>query len=218
MPRSNHTFIQQKLKQWIQEPCTLEKPFRQISRIADLAITSTQIALEVQCSPISFDEVRARERDYASIGWRLIWILDDQRFNKTHLSRAEEYLRSKPSYFASIRGDRLILYDQFERISARRRHRRSLPLEMGSFLCKTLSTLPPKDLEMPPHLTERMKQGSLYLEGDCVSYLQEQPDTGALYLQIFEKKPKGLQKITQKLGRIRRKAHQWIDQLIESME
>lgn len=95
--------------------CQLECAFPSIGRIADVAWFSQKIIFEIQCSPISSEEILARNRDYQQQGWQVIWILHDQRYNQTRLSAAELTLRSSPHYFTNM--DQLgsgIIYDQFD--------------------------------------------------------------------------------------------------------
>lgn len=95
--------------------CQLECPFPSIGRIADVAWLSQKMIFEIQCSPISAEEVLARNRDYQLLGWQVIWILHDKRYNQTRLSAAELALRSSPHYFTNM--DQLgsgMIYDQFD--------------------------------------------------------------------------------------------------------
>jgi competence protein CoiA len=80
----------------------LELPFPSISRIADAAWEKEKIVFEIQCSPITATELRARNRDYASVGWTAIWIFHDDRYNKRKITAAEWSLRHIPHYFTNI--------------------------------------------------------------------------------------------------------------------
>lgn len=100
----------------------LEKPFIQIDRVADACIESKKIVFEIQCSPISESEVKKRVYDYRSLGYEVIWLLDDKRFNKRILRPAEKFLRSHLTYYISIqRGHFSQIYDQFEIFHKKRR-------------------------------------------------------------------------------------------------
>ena len=90
----------------------MERAFPQIARIADIAWETRKLVFEIQCSPISLHEVQSRCRDYRSIGWDILWILSDKRFNKRRLSAAEAFLRLQTSYYSHW--DEKILYDQCE--------------------------------------------------------------------------------------------------------
>lgn len=92
----------------------LEWRFPEINRIADVVWFSKKIVFEVQCSPISNEEVHQRNRDYASLGYQVVWILHDSRYNQYRLSGAEMVLRASPHYFTDINVEgRGLIYDQF---------------------------------------------------------------------------------------------------------
>lgn len=95
--------------------CQLECSFPSINRIADVAWSSQKIIFEIQCSPITPEEVLARNRDYQKLGWQVVWILHDQRYNQMRLSAAEWALRSSPHFFSNMNhlGEGII-YDQFD--------------------------------------------------------------------------------------------------------
>lgn len=94
--------------------CQLEHRFPEINRIADVVWTARKIVFEIQCSPISKEEVMARIRDYHSIGFHTIWILHDQRFNKWRQSAAENSLQNHPHYYTNINVDgKGSIYDQY---------------------------------------------------------------------------------------------------------
>lgn len=105
------------IKQLPIDECVLEYRFPQINRIADVAWITNKIVFEVQCSTISSEEVLQRNADYRSIGWQVIWILHDSRYNQWRLSGAENALASHPHYFTNMdsKGEGII-YDQFQLI------------------------------------------------------------------------------------------------------
>lgn len=93
----------------------IEKPFIQINRVADACFEEKKIVFEIQCSPISESEAKQRIFDYRSLGYEVIWLLDDKRYNKRILKPAEKFLRNYLTYFVSIqRGLTSEIYDQFE--------------------------------------------------------------------------------------------------------
>ncbi len=93
----------------------LERRFPEISRIADVAWEKEKVIFEVQYSPISQIEVEQRNRDYASLGYHVVWILHDKRFNQRKVSAAEQWLQEKPHYFTNFdsRGNGEV-YDQLQ--------------------------------------------------------------------------------------------------------
>ena len=100
-PFNIHSAIQQKLLESLPY-AQKEYRFPSISRIADIVDFSKKTIFEVQCSSISYEEVRERNHDYQSLGFTVIWILHDKVFNKRNVSLAELYIRQKLSYYTSM--------------------------------------------------------------------------------------------------------------------
>jgi competence protein CoiA len=111
-----HVQIQLHLKSLIPE-VMLEKPLPEIGRIADALWENRKTIFEVQYSPISLEEVMRRNADYGKMGYTVVWLLHDSRFNRKQLTPAELYLRQGPSYF--VNGTKI--YDQVEVIRDGRR-------------------------------------------------------------------------------------------------
>ncbi|MEX1012604.1 MAG: competence protein CoiA family protein [Waddliaceae bacterium] len=106
-------------------PCRLEQRFSEIDRIADVVWEAEKLIFEVQCSPISLSEVRARNRDYESLGYRVIWILHDRRYNQRKVFPVESF----PHYYTNIDEEgEGIIYDQFEKLQGNLRKSRFPPL------------------------------------------------------------------------------------------
>lgn len=80
----------------------LEKYFSKISRIADVCWENQKIIFEVQCSPISQEEILARNSDYESLGYRVVWIFHTHRYGKKILTSAENVLKDKAFYYTDI--------------------------------------------------------------------------------------------------------------------
>lgn len=89
----------------------IEKPFEKILRIADLCWEEKKIIFEIQCSPITVEEVSKRKKDYQEEGYDLIWLLDDRLFNHKKLRVAENQLRKQGCYYFTL--SKTLLYDQF---------------------------------------------------------------------------------------------------------
>jgi competence protein CoiA len=96
------------------EECHLEHAFPEIGRIADVVWAPRHLIFEIQCSPISAEEVKKRNEDYASVGFQVVWILHDTRFNQWRLSAAEKFLKEAPHYYTNMdsQGEGMI-YDQY---------------------------------------------------------------------------------------------------------
>jgi competence protein CoiA len=105
----------QLLKSFPEGALKMERPFIEINRIADLCWESEKIVFEIQCSPISEKEAEMRTSDYRSIGYEVIWLLDDKHYNRRTLRPAERFLRRHNTYYLHIKqGLSSEYYDQFE--------------------------------------------------------------------------------------------------------
>ncbi len=161
-----HLELQLHLKSLI-PTISLEKPFLTIARIADAAWEDAKIIFEVQCSPISLEEAQKRTEDYRSLGWRVVWLLHDRRYNKRKLTTAEHYLRSAGAYFFS----HLQIYDQFDIVHHSRR------LHRGPRLPITLrEPLPLPDISYPPQAL-KVRLWELAFRGDLFDRLSKSAST-----------------------------------------
>lgn len=79
-----------------------EKPFKKIGRIGDLVWEEKKIVFEVQFSPMHPIEARERMGDYASIGYRVIWILHENMFNPLRLTPFQELIQPFPHFYTNI--------------------------------------------------------------------------------------------------------------------
>lgn len=94
--------------------CFLEHRFPTMARIADVLWLPQKIVFEIQCSPISALEVMQRTQDYSAMGYTVVWILHDSRYNHYRLSAMELYLQQHLHYFSNIdAAGKGIIYDQF---------------------------------------------------------------------------------------------------------
>lgn len=163
-----HLQVQCALQEAIGSSCKLEVPFPQIARIADVVWPEKQLIFEVQCSPISADEVLSRNKDYASAGFQVIWVLHRQRFGKKRVSAAEQALESHPHYFTTINAEgEGGIFDWFQEIRHGKRVFRSDPLEVQ--LNRPVS-IPEALPSYAPFLLPRFRQKhwSICFEGDLV--------------------------------------------------
>lgn len=143
----------------------LEHSFPEIRRIADVVCISQRLVIEVQCSAISLSEVKRRNADYESIGYEVLWVLHDDRYNGKIASEAELFLRKQGCYFTNIQssGDGLI-YDQLEMFYGKRRMRR------GSLLAVDLAQRASMGfwINMPQVIRRRLQARSWFVKGDVV--------------------------------------------------
>lgn len=93
----------------------LEYRFPEVNRIADVVWLPQKLIFEVQCSPLTKEEAQARNSDYKSCGYQVIWILHDKRYNQWRVSSVERHLGLSPYYFTNIdAAGKGIIYDQWE--------------------------------------------------------------------------------------------------------
>lgn len=160
--------------------CQLEQRFPEINRIADVVWISKKIVFEIQCSPISSLEICQRNLDYQTLGWTVVWILHDKRYNQSVLSPAEIGLQGTPYYFSNMDADgNGRIYDQFEIVDKNKRVGKLSGLKV--------------DLSSPKYFVEPVKEHQLslcrlrqlkwpfYFEGDLLDlnesdYLQAAVD------------------------------------------
>ncbi len=166
--------------------CVLEQRFPSINRIADVAWLSQKIIFEIQYSAISAQEVMQRNQDYQKIGWQVVWILHDHRYNQRRLSAAEMVLRSSPHFFSNMnRMGQGIIYDQFDVCTHGVRQERMAPLPID--ITQPYPVL--EDNSYPLQLlTQRAKQWKLFFTGDLMHLFLDAPLTA--YLQQAQEKEK----------------------------
>lgn len=174
--------------------CQLELQFPAVGRIADVAWISQKIVFEIQCSAISAEEIFARNHDYLKLGWSVVWILHDQRYNQVRLSAAEMALRSLPHFFSNMDSSGTgIIYDQFDLCARGIRFGRLPPLPIdlkeGIFFGHTAIKSFPLLL-----LEHRSKSWPYFFSGDLMSlYLNDiSSKSSSSYLNLAKKKEKAL--------------------------
>lgn len=147
--------------------CELEYRMPEIKRIADVVWFPHKIVFEIQCSPISAKEVQQRNTDYKKLGWDVVWILHDRRYNRKRITAAEQLLRSSTHYFTNINRDgEGIIYDQFDIIQKglRLHQMESLPVQLNS-IKKTHSQVPLGKLRL---INYRLYVWSFSFKGDLI--------------------------------------------------
>lgn len=149
----------------------LERRFPEIDRIADVVWLPQKIIFEVQCSPITAAEVEARNRDYQSLGYQVVWILHDSRYNQWRMTAAELALRNSPHYFTDMDFEgRGYIYDQLDLIhkGLRKRVLKPLPVKLEN----PLKSKPLQMGHLPKALQARITYWPLYFSGDWVDSSQ----------------------------------------------
>lgn len=166
-----HLQVQRYLQEILPEDeCVLERRFPEIRRIADVVWESEKLIFEVQCSGITAEEVASRNADYFRLGYQVIWILHEKRFNKWRLTASEFFLRESPHYFTNMdAGGRGFIYDQVDVIHKGRRKpiKKYFRTHLGSpIVIPESDRLPPKGI--PEFLEKRLKYWPLFFSGDFV--------------------------------------------------
>lgn len=144
---------------------TLEHPLPSIHRIADVLWEKQKIVFEIQCSPISEEEVKKRFQDYASLNYQIVWILDDRLFNKKIVRKSENYLRRNLCYFVQIKPN-FLFYDQLEIIDFSKRIKKGPKIPID--LTKLHSIKQTPSLSTLSQIKERIANSSRYFENDLV--------------------------------------------------
>jgi competence protein CoiA len=193
-----HLMVQHHLKSLLTD-VELECRFPSIHRIADVAWHSRKLIFEIQCSPISAEEIKNRTFNYQSIGYQVVWIFHDQRFNQEKLSSAEDAVQSVSHYFTNMNAQgKGEIYDQLSFINKRVRRLRLPPLsvDLSSPLLKPLKTSSSylkldfahflRESELPHELLNRFNQWPIFFKGDLMDRLQSESEEELLRLKLKE--------------------------------
>ena len=155
------------------ENCLLEHGFPEIRRIADVVWIPQRIIFEIQCSPITADEVEARNQDYGSIGYQVIWILHDRRFNQWRLTAAEKFLKGSPHYYTNIDAQgQGIIYDQYSLLDRGIRRVHLNPLDVNLSLAYPLALQEKEKITsfLPlPYMLNRIQRWPFCFSGDLLA-------------------------------------------------
>lgn len=156
-------FLQKRL-----QGAELEVIFPVIGRIADLVWEKEKLIFEVQCSPISAEEVLQRNSDYGSVGYQVVWIFHEKKFNQRRLSEAEIAILRSPHYFTDMdsRGVGGI-YDQPAEVRQGVRLKRLAQLEVDP--ARVYRTVSPQ----APLLFVERARWPVFFEGDYLSRMQK---------------------------------------------
>lgn len=154
------------------DECFLEHRFPSINRIADAAWLPQKLIFEVQCSPITAQEIYRRNKDYGEIGYNVVWILHDRRFNHYRATSAELFLQNSSSYFTNMNEEGIgIVYDQLSIFHKGCRYYSLPPLPLAiSYPLK-----PPLVPGMPSSLIRRCQNWKIAFPGDLISRLLQNP-------------------------------------------
>jgi competence protein CoiA len=168
----DHLRAQIQLQKLFPENCLqIERPFPDICRVADLCWEDKKIVFEIQCSQMTPQEATSRIHDYRLMGYEIVWLLDDRRYNRSILRPEEKLLRTHLSFYLSLKqGLTSTYYDQFEIFAHTQRvkksHRLKIDLKQPRHL-NTPSTLS-TDTSLPTQIQQRLLNTSTYFIGDRV--------------------------------------------------
>lgn len=174
----------------------MEYRFKEINRIADVVWLSEKIVFEIQFSPISTEEVLARIQDYSSLGWTVVWILHDFRYNQFVAAPAEKCLIPFPHYYSNMNAKGVgMIYDQFQ-------------MRENGFLVESLKKIP-VDLSSLHRINnqnpivsdlkfaqKRIDAWSVFFSGDLIDLSTHQPNSD--YFQESLKREKAHEEIKRK--------------------
>ncbi|NGX38341.1 MAG: hypothetical protein K1000chlam2_01514 [Chlamydiae bacterium] len=160
-----HLRLQRYVKYLFDDDAEMEKAFPSIGRIADIAAVKSYKIVEIQYSPMTLEEAKARCHDYESLGYTMIWILHDHTFNKKKVRPVEQFLRTKTCYFSNmdVEGNGII-YDQLEQIDHKKRILVGPKQPVNLRISKPL---PP--FRWPRELAQRAQTWPLCHEGDLLA-------------------------------------------------
>ncbi len=169
--------------------CFLEKRFPKINRIADVVWEDKKLIFEIQCSPISSNEVYERNQDYKKAGYEVVWILHDKRFNQKRLTGAEHFLHSLPHYFTNMnvegKGE---IYDQFSIMDKGLRLNRLKPLPINVREPKFVEQEFKDGKDVGLQLARRrLLKSSLYFSCDLIDRYFNRGDAEDPYIKEAEK-------------------------------
>lgn len=177
--------------------------FPKISRIADLVWEKEKIIFEVQVSFITHEEVASRNSAYGSLGYQVVWILHESRFNRRRVTAAEAGLIASPHYYTNMDPEgRGGFYDQFsyhhKGLRLLRLFRR--PVDLASPLRGGLS---PSSPLLPPSPLKARAAWPLHFKGDIWDRPPVEPHQLTQAYQIEKKllPETSLQKLRKKLSR-----------------
>ncbi|NGX41830.1 MAG: hypothetical protein K940chlam7_00104 [Chlamydiae bacterium] len=185
----NHIQVQKYLQKILPTgECSLEQRFPEIQRIADVVWEPKKIIFEVQCSGITAEEIRSRNKDYLSVGYNVIWILHDNRFNKWKVTAAERFLKGSPHYFTNIdpKG-RGFVYDQVDTIGEGVRKPVKLRCRVNLSLPKALEDRESVSTKEIPNLLEkRLELWPIFFGDDVMDrWIQSDQKTVTALQEIY---------------------------------
>lgn len=183
-----HLLVQEKLQASLPEgDVDLEWRFPSINRIADVVWHSQKLIFEIQCSFITANEVLARNADYASMGYQVVWILHDRRYNQYRMTSAEDALQGSPHYFTNMNAEGIgEFYDQYSQATKGVRLTK-LPRVTIALTQPIRKHEIDNSQKVPQALLRRINAWKVSFSGDCVDRFLKMNPIDAVFLQALEK-------------------------------
>ncbi len=96
---AQHLALKTSVYQWARKhnKVELEKWLPEIEQIADLLVEE-RLALEIQCSSLSFKRLQERTHAYQQAGYRVLWLLGEQLWLKNRLTKLQKQFLSFSQY------------------------------------------------------------------------------------------------------------------------
>lgn len=169
----------------------VERRFDSIGRIADVVWEKEKLIFEVQCSWIAKEEIFWRNKDYMSLGYKVIWILHEMRFNRLKPSGAEKYLQGLPHYFTNMdqKGNGFI-YDQiscFEK-GIRKKWGKLTDVRLDLPRTKGGNAHSKNIFPVPAAIRSRFHSSSVYFSGDFIdAWIQGGDFAKAVFSKVSER-------------------------------
>lgn len=183
----NHLMLQDYLQAILPKgEVQLEHRFPSINRIADVAWLTQKIIFEVQCSPITAEEVSNRNADYASVGYQVVWLLHDARYNQSRLSAAEDALLTWPHYYTDMNAEgEGQIYDQFAVIAkgVRKERLERLPVDLSEPRRLKAKEKNHPSSDLPQFILNRMRAWPVHFPGDILDCYTEKSGNTELRLK-----------------------------------
>lgn len=155
---SHHEKLQllliEKLSLTLDHPIEMEYPIPEAKRIADLAIPAQKIAIEIQRSPLAFDQLLERTEAYWKHNWHVLWLIEASLWQKDFMPRQLQEYGQIPHYLLEEKGKQVELWD----ILLHERNSIQRPLHTFIFKHRNPSTTIP--------ILEKRKGWTLHIEGD----------------------------------------------------
>lgn len=184
------------------DQASIEHPFPEINRVADVVWYPHKIVFEIQCSSITAWEVAKRNADYASIGYYVVWILHRKRFTPLiGKTGAQVALQARLHYYTTIDSSgRGAIFDPLST--------RNFPLKVD--LSHRIDRQPLPTRHWHPRIRNRALNSTFCFKGDALDLAQ----SSTPQQWLFCSNQSIVNRLTQHLIKIRKVVHNFLDSVI----